>query len=108
MVELPILARPLEPDPDPISETVEYVKEDWFRQLVPVQTTCYSCKSVSPIIHVPHGDVLAFGNPRLLKASGGRKRRDITKEAVQGFARVGWKFQFRRAYCPACKGLGSG
>ena len=96
---------------DPIEESVQYVMHQWFMLLAPLQTTCYRCKAVSPVVHIPWGDPmgqsLAFGNPRLLRRPDGKKSKDITKATVEAFATVGWKYQLRRAYCPLCKGLGS-
>jgi hypothetical protein len=105
----PIKYRP-DSEVDPIEESVAYVTHQWFQLLMPVKSTCYRCKAESPVVHVPWGDpmgeVLAFGNPRLLRR-GNRKAHDITKETVAAFAAAGWKYQLRRAYCPTCKGLGS-
>jgi hypothetical protein len=108
--DLPVRFRP-DSEIDPVEESVRYVMHEWFQLKAPLQTTCFRCKSVSPVVFIPWGDpqgeALAFGNPRLLNRPGGRKARDITKETVAAFAAVGWKYQLRRAYCPTCKGLGS-
>jgi hypothetical protein len=97
------------PDTDPVVEAKSYVLYEWFQPLMAVRTCCYRCHAQSPIIYVPYGGAVAFGDPRMLRhpAGGGRKKLDITKDAVLGFARLGWKFQLRAAYCPQCKGLGS-
>jgi hypothetical protein len=103
----PIKWKP-ESEIDPIEEAKAYVLHEWFQTLQPVKTSCYRCKAVSPVVHIPFGRFsIAFGNPRLMRDSNGARLRDITKEVVQAFAAVGWKYQLRRAYCPVCKGLGS-
>lgn len=78
----------------------EYVGTKWVQNVAPMRTNCYRCNADSPIIHAPVGTI-AFGTK--LK----RGERDITQEVTIAFATIGWRFQFRRAYCPTCKGLGS-
>jgi hypothetical protein len=54
---------------------------------------------------------MAFGNPRLLRKGQPNQHRqnyrDITRDAIEAFGKIGWKFQLRRSYCENCKGLGS-
>jgi hypothetical protein len=99
------------PEIDPVEEAAAYVNHKWFQQLAPIKTECYRCHAESPIVNV-HQGVLAFGNP-LVRGLNHRNRNknnienDITKEVIEAFAKVGWKFQLRRSYCPKCKGLGT-
>lgn len=95
-----------ETEPGPVEEAAAYVLHKWVQVLTPICTSCYRCHKDSPIVHVPEG-AMAFGNPRLLRKANGGKYRDITNDTIMAFAKVGWKFQLRRSYCPDCKGLGS-
>lgn len=97
-----------ETEASPIEEAVSYVHHQWVQVLTPIRTRCYRCHKDSPIVHVPEG-AMAFGNPRLLrKGSNSRSNyRDITRDTIEAFGRIGWKFQLRRSYCNDCKGLGS-
>jgi hypothetical protein len=104
-VHEPIKFKP-ETEASPIEEAVAYVHNHWVQYLVPICTRCYRCHKDSPIVHVQPG-AMAFGNPRMLRGGSGRKERDITRDVVMAFAKIGWKFQLRRSYCPECKGLGS-
>jgi hypothetical protein len=90
----------------PVEEAVAYVSHLWVQVLTPIRTRCYRCHRDSPIVHVPEG-AMAFGNPRLLRRGNGQKHRDITRDSIEAFGKIGWKFQLRRSYCPDCKGLGS-
>lgn len=92
-------------DWDPRDEDMEYYTKYWLQPQLPLRARCYICKKDSPAVFAPWGDVVAFGDPQLRKRHG-KKTRDITTEVVQAFAEVGWKIQYRRAYCPRCKGLG--
>ena len=106
---IPIDYRPA-PEPDPVLEAKHYVLYEWFQAMMPVRSKCFRCHVLSPIVFVPwppEGGALAFGDPRKLRKPNGDKKRDITKDTVDAFAKAGWKFQLRSAYCPNCKGLGS-
>jgi hypothetical protein len=90
----------------PVEEAVAYVSHQWVQVLTPICSRCYRCHRDSPIVHVPEG-AMAFGNQRLLRKGNGQKYRDITRDTIEAFAKIGWKFQLRRSYCPDCKNLGS-
>lgn len=86
---------------DPVQQVIDYVNRFWIQELAPIRTRCYRCRQDSPVVHIPPG-ALTFGTRRL------RPREvDVTKQAVEEFAKVGWKLQLRRSYCPNCKNLGS-
>lgn len=91
---------------DPVRELAHYVNHYWFQPLFPVRTRCYRCHVDSPMVFLPLG-VVAFDDPRLVRRLRFRNETDITKETIEAFAKLGWKFQLRKSYCPACKGLGS-
>ena len=110
--ENPIRFKP-ETEIDPQEEAARYVSHKWFQHMAAYRTTCYRCGKDSPMVWINTDPgkgfaacVLAFGNPRLLK-SNSRLYRDITKDVQLAFAKEGWKFQFRRSYCPLCKDMGS-
>jgi hypothetical protein len=85
---------------DPEVELREYVDEMWVQQLMPIRTCCFRCRNPSPIVHIPIGAMM-FG------AHAKRGQIDVTKQAIEAFAKAGWKFQLRKSYCPDCKNLGS-
>jgi hypothetical protein len=104
--EHPVEFRP-ETEPDPVDVAKKYVNHAWVQNLVPIRTQCIVCHKDSDIIHVPIGTI-AFGNPNMLRrGSSHNKDRDITEDVARSFAKIGWKFQFKRAYCPSCKNLGA-
>ena len=92
-------------DIDPRDEDKEYYNNYWFQPMLSVRTRCYICKKDSPVVQAPWGETVAFGDPHLSKRHG-KKLKDMTADLVRAFAQVGWKYQYRRAYCPTCKGLG--
>lgn len=110
LAENPVEFRP-ESEPrsldDPVNVAKKYVNHLWVQNLVPIRTQCIVCHQDSEIIYVPIGTV-AFGNPNMLRRGNSHnKDRDITEDVTRGFAKIGWKFQFKRSYCPSCKNLGS-
>jgi hypothetical protein len=100
----PEVRRPAESDP--VAQAARYVREKWVQQVVAIRTCCYRCGVNSDIVHVPIG-TMAFGDATLIRRMTSRNERDITANTVLAFGAIGWKFQLRKSYCPACKGLGS-
>lgn len=86
---------------DPVAELKEYVEKFWVQQLVPIKTRCWRCRKDSPIVYVPQGAMLFGTTPKY------RGQVDVTRETIAEFAKVGWKFQLRKSYCPDCKNLGA-
>lgn len=85
---------------DPVEELADYIANRWFQILGPIRTCCYRCRAESPVVHAPSG-TLAFGQHI------GRNEKDITRDVMLAFEKIGWKFQHKKSYCPQCKGLGS-
>jgi hypothetical protein len=85
------------PKPDPAIQ--RYVDTKWLQNLSPMRTACFRCGVDSPVIFVPERASLWWGKPP-------RGRPDDTETVVRAFAKEGWQFEPRRAYCPTCKGLG--
>ena len=105
--EAPVEFRPKSDPDDPVDVAKKYVLHQWVQNLAAVRTQCIVCHKDSDIIYLPIGTI-AFGNPTMLRRGNStHKDRDITEDAVRGFAKIGWKFQFKRSYCPSCKNLGS-
>ncbi|HKD44701.1 MAG TPA: hypothetical protein VKD24_03520 [Candidatus Angelobacter sp.] len=90
---------------DELADINDYKDNRWIQQIVPMRTRCFRCRCDSDVVHVPFG-AICMGDPAAIAVAKRRKEKDVTNDVIEEFAKIGWRIEPWRSYCPTCKALG--